>query len=61
MPLLPFMPTIAAAVMFHSEGDHDRPRVFVEVYLAVVERVLPERFRECITAQQVFAKQPGPW
>jgi len=42
-----------------QEGDHDHLRVLVEAYLAVVERVLPEQFLERITAQQVFAKQPG--
>lgn len=44
-----------------QEGDHDHLRVLVEAYLAVVERVLPEQFLECITAQRVFAKQPGAW
>ena len=29
--------------------------------LSVVERVLPEQFLERITAQRVFAKQPGAW
>jgi hypothetical protein len=42
-----------------QEGDHDHLRVLVEAYLAVVERVLPEQFLERITAQRVFAKQPG--
>lgn len=44
-----------------QEGDHDHLRVLVEAYLAVVERVLPEQFLERITAQRVFAKQPGAW
>ncbi len=44
-----------------QEGDHDHIRVLVEAYLAVVERVLPEQFLERITAQRVFAKQPGAW
>lgn len=45
-----------------QEGDHDHLRVLVEAYLAVVERVLPEQFLEhIITAQRVFAKQPGSW
>jgi hypothetical protein len=44
-----------------QEGDHDHLRVLVEAYLAVVERVLPEQFLERITAQRVFAKQPGGW
>lgn len=44
-----------------QEGDHDHLRVLVEAYLAVVERVLPEQFLEHITAQRVFAKQPGSW
>lgn len=44
-----------------QEGDHDHLRVLVEAYLAVVERVLPEQFLERITAQPVFAKQPGAW
>jgi hypothetical protein len=44
-----------------QEGDHDHMRVLVEAYLAVVERVLPEQFLERITAQRVFAKQPGAW
>ena len=43
-----------------EEGDHDHLRVLVEANLAVVERV-PEQFLERITAQRVFAKQPGPW
>lgn len=30
-------------------------------YLAVVERALPEQFLERITAQRVFARQPGAW
>lgn len=42
-----------------QEGDHDHLRVLVEAYLAVIERVLPEQFLERITAQRVFAKQPG--
>ena len=33
-------------------------RVVIETFLAVV-RVLPEQFLEKITAQRVFAKQPG--
>lgn len=44
-----------------QEGDHDHLRVLVEAFLAVVERVLPEQFLERITAQRVFAKQPGAW
>ncbi|MBK7539152.1 MAG: hypothetical protein IPI49_28055 [Myxococcales bacterium] len=44
-----------------QEGDHDHLRVLVEAYLAVVDRVLPEQFLERITAQRVFAKQPGAW
>lgn len=44
-----------------QEGDHDHLRVLVEAYLAVIERVLPEQFLERITAQRVFAKQPGAW
>jgi hypothetical protein len=44
-----------------QEGDHDHLRVLVEAYLAVVERVLPEQFLERISAQRVFAKQPGSW
>lgn len=44
-----------------QEGDQDHLRVLVEAYLAVVERVLPEQFLERITAQRVFAKQPGAW
>jgi len=44
-----------------QEGDHDHLRVLVEAYLAVVERVLPEQFLERITAQRVFARQPGAW
>ena len=44
-----------------QEGDHDHLRVLVEAYLAVVERVLPEQFLERISAQRVFAKQPGAW
>ncbi len=44
-----------------QEGDHDHLRILVEAYLAVVERVLPEQFLERITAQRVFAKQPGAW
>ncbi|GEL75594.1 YaaC family protein [Myxococcus virescens] len=42
-----------------QEGDLDHLRVLIEAYLAVVERVLPEQFLECITAQRVFAQQPG--
>ena len=44
-----------------QEGDHDHLRVLTEAYLSVVERVLPEQFLERITAQRVFAKQPGSW
>jgi hypothetical protein len=42
-----------------QEGDLDHMRVLIEAFLAVVERVLPEQFLEKITAQRVFAKQPG--
>lgn len=42
-----------------QEGDLDHMRVMIEAFLAVVERVLPEQFLEKITAQRVFAKQPG--
>jgi hypothetical protein len=42
-----------------QEGDLDHLRVLIEAYLAVVERVLPEQFLERISAQRVFAKQPG--
>jgi hypothetical protein len=42
-----------------QEGDLDHLRVLIEAYVAVVERVLPEQFLERITAQQVFAHQPG--
>jgi hypothetical protein len=34
-------------------------RVLIEAFLAIVERVLPEQFLEKVTAQRVFAKQPG--
>ena len=44
-----------------QDGDHDHLRVLVEAFLAVVERVLPEQFLERISAQRVFAKQPGAW
>lgn len=42
-----------------QEGDLDHMRVLIEAFLAVVERVLPEQFLEKVTAQRVFAKQPG--
>jgi hypothetical protein len=42
-----------------QEGDLDHMRALTEAFLAVVERVLPEQFLECITGQQVSAKQPG--
>lgn len=42
-----------------QEGDLDHMRVLIEAFLAIVERVLPEQFLEKVTAQRVFAKQPG--
>jgi hypothetical protein len=42
-----------------QEGDLDHMRVMIEAFLAVVERILPEQFLERITAQRIFAKQPG--
>jgi hypothetical protein len=42
-----------------QEGDLDHMRVLIEALLAIVERVLPEQFLEKVTAQRVFAKQPG--
>ena len=42
-----------------QEGNLDHMRVLIEAFLAVVERVLPVQFLEKITAQRVFAKQPG--
>jgi hypothetical protein len=42
-----------------QEGDLDHMRVLIEAFLAIVDRVLPEHFLEKVTAQRVFAKQPG--
>lgn len=42
-----------------QEGDLDHMRVLIEAFLAVVKRVLFEQFLEKITAQRIFAKQPG--
>jgi hypothetical protein len=42
-----------------QEGDLDHMRVLIEAFLTAIERVLPEQFLEKITAQRVFAKQPG--
>jgi hypothetical protein len=42
-----------------QEGDLDHMRVLIEAFLAVVERLLPEQFLETVTAQRVFAQQPG--
>ena len=42
-----------------QEGDLDHMRVLIEALLTVVERVLPEQFLEKVTAQRIFAKQPG--
>lgn len=42
-------------------GDLDHMRVLIEAFLVVAERVLPEQFLEKITAERVFAQQPGSW
>ncbi len=42
-----------------QKGDHDQPCLLIDAALGVVERVRHEQLRDRITAQRVFAKQPG--